>query len=239
MKTLVVGNGEVGQALARVIEGFHETHIKDIEPLYVMGVEVLQICYPEHDNFVQTTQDYIELYNPKVTIINSSVSVGTCDHFGDEVIYSPVRGRHPKLATDLKIYPKFVFGENAFKRGLVVDYFKMCGLECVEFPNRKAGEVLKLLSNIHMGVEIAWRQEVKRILGHYGIAPIIYEQWEETYAVGYLKSGDPHLVRPRMRPDPIGGHCILPCTEILSKQFPSKIFDFVLESNEKRLREAI
>lgn len=238
IKTLIIGNGEVGQALREVIAPHHETHVKDIEPLFVPGIEVLQICYPDHADFIKNTKDYIKLYNPKLTIINSSVPVGTCANFDGKVIYSPVRGRHPKLASDLKIYTKFVFGNNSFARGLAMDYFRMCDLKCVEFANPTAGEVLKLLSNIHMGVEIAWRQEVDRILQHYNVPRGTFEEWEKTYQEGYLKSGDNHLVRPKMRPDPIGGHCIIPCTEILAKQFPSKIFDFVLESNEKRLREA-
>jgi hypothetical protein len=250
MKTLIIGAGEVGKALKQVIEKHHETYLKDLEPLELGGVQVLHICYPEHDGFVKTTQSYIDHYKPNLTIINSSISVGTSNNFDDKVVYSPIRGRHNRfdafgkrvqgLEFDIPCYTKFVFG-NLPSRKMAEIYFKECGMDCYSYScdNRSDGEVLKLLSNIHMGVEIAWRQEVERILKHYGVSSNLYENWERTYNQGYQKCGDGHLIRPLMKPDPIGGHCILPCTKILSKQFPSKIFDFVMESNEKAKQNKI
>lgn len=233
MKTLILGKGQVGSALYEVLKDHHETFIKDVEPLEMNGVEVLHICYPEHNEFTKTTKDYMSKYKPQVTIVNSSVSIGTTEKCGDEVIYSPVRGRHPKLAADLKIYAKFLFGHDKAKMALAAEHFNQAGIKIRKFRDPEAGEALKLLSNIHMGVEIAFRQEIERILGYFMVDVKAYETWEKTYMEGYLESGDYNLIRPMMRPDPIGGHCILPCTEILMKQFPSKIFEFVLESNEK------
>lgn len=215
---------------------------------------------------------YIEMYHPLVTIVNSSVSVGTCNQLSNKIVYSPIRGRHkrngkPSLANDIRIFVKFIFCKDPFNRDMAAHYFEECGLTCYSFKDTLSGELVKLLSNIHMGIEIAWRQEVQRILEHFenvpqkvqsGASPRLYEAtgnsmavpkmsheraslyeiWEATYAQGYERTGDSHLIRPRMNPDPIGGHCILPCTEILSKQFPSKIFDFIIESNEKAKREA-
>ena len=91
MKTLVIGKGQVGSALFDVLRGTHDVYIKDIEPLELDGVEVLHICYPDHDGFYQTTKDYIAKYKPKLTIINSSIRVGTTEQFATGVVYSPVR----------------------------------------------------------------------------------------------------------------------------------------------------
>jgi hypothetical protein len=233
MKTLIIGKGQVGSALYEVVRDHHETFIKDVEDLDLEGVQVLHICYPEHEGFIETTSRYIEKYKPRLTIINSSVSVGTCSRMSYSVIYSPVRGRHPKLSSDLKIYTKFVFSKNPGDQELAARYFETCGLSVYTGEDPLAGELIKLLSNIHMGLEIAWRQEVDRILEKFSVDSFVYEEWERTYRNGYKLSGDEHLMRPSMKPDPIGGHCILPCTEILKKDFPSKIFDFILESNEK------
>lgn len=233
MKTLVIGKGQVGSALYEVIKPHHETYIKDIEALELDGVEVLQICYPEHETFKQTTLDYIKQYNPSLVIINSSISVGTTRKIGQDIVYSPVRGRHPKLASDMKIYSKFVFCEDVEANKRATDYFESCGLNVQSFPDTFAGEILKLISNVHMGVEIAWRQEVERLLKNLKIDPYIYEEWEDTYSKGYIESQDFNLIRPSMSPAPIGGHCILPCTEILASQYPSKILDFIIESNNQ------
>lgn len=237
MKTLIIGKGQVGQALYDVVKDHHETYIKDVEPLELEGVQVLHICYPDHDGFDKTTKSYIRHYKPSLVIINSSISVGTTEKCGSGIVYSPVRGRHPKLASDLKIYEKFVFSDSVEMMTKAYAYFTECGLKVKAHRGNTAGELLKLLSNIHMGVEIAWRQEVQRILESFEVPCYIYEEWEESYRQGYLKSGDDHLVRPSMKPDPIGGHCIIPCTEILSEQFDSDIFQFILESNEEAKEE--
>ena len=43
--------------------------------------------------------------------------------------------------------------------------------------------------------------------------------------------------RPIMFPDVIGGHCIIPNTELLLKSYDSKFLRLILDSNEKRKEE--
>ncbi|OYT44552.1 MAG: GDP-mannose dehydrogenase, partial [Desulfurococcales archaeon ex4484_42] len=43
--------------------------------------------------------------------------------------------------------------------------------------------------------------------------------------------------RPIYYPDYIGGHCLIPNTEILNNVYSSKAWQFILESNKKRLEE--
>lgn len=240
-KTLIIGAGEVGQALKEVLSPFHETYLRDIKPFECKAVKVLHICYPDHPGFIETTKRYIKDYDyPEVTIINSSVSVGTTRKFDDNVVYSPVRGRHPDngLANEMRIFRKFVAGLDPIVTNLAVHHFRVAGLRIYSTDNPDALEYLKLMSNVHMGLEIAWRQEVGRMMKSFHIEDKDYEAWEETYSEGYQKLGQYHLMRPLMRPDPIGGHCILPCTEILKSQYPSKALDFIQESNQLALRES-
>lgn len=239
MKSLIIGKGQIGTALYEIFAPFHEIFIRDVDDVDHFGIEVLHICFPDSVEFVKFTKEYIEKYQPDLTVIHSSVGVGKTEECGDHVVYSPVRGRHPKLVSDLKIYEKFVFSLDLNDLNKAKQYLSRCNLKVKGFQQSpKVGETLKLISNVHMGVEIAWRQELERIFKKTGTSDFVYQLWEETYRDGYLKSGDMNLVRPLMRPDPIGGHCIVPCTEILQKQFPSKILDFVLESNEKKKGEA-
>lgn len=232
MKGLIIGKGEVGSALYQVLSLVHDTFIKDIEPLELEGVEVLNICYPDHEGFEKTTKAYQDQYKPKVTIIHSSVKVGTTDKCEGPVVYSPVRGRHPKLANDLRIYEKFIFGKGEVSVRLASRYLSEAGMRINFGDEPKEGELLKLISNIHMGLEIAWRQEVERIFKRLGIKNESYDGWEQTYSRGYMDSGDFNLIRPLMRPDPIGGHCILPCTEILYSQYPSPFLKLIQDSNK-------
>lgn len=241
MKDLIIGSGEVGKSLHEIVSAYNPTLIRDIEPIEINEeIGVMHICYPDSDNFVEITKGYIEQYKPALTIINSSVSVGTTRKCGDLVVYSPIRGRHPDngLSKEMKIYPKFVSAVDYFSAHEAQEYFIQMDWDVFRSEKPEDLEYLKLMSNIHMGIEIAWRQEIQRMMSHFNIDQETYEIWEKTYSDGYRELGQYHLIRPQMRPNAIGGHCILPCTEILSKQFPSKIFDFVLESNEKAKREA-
>ena len=43
--------------------------------------------------------------------------------------------------------------------------------------------------------------------------------------------------RPVMFPDVIGGHCLIPNTELLLKSYDSEFLRLILESNEKRREE--
>lgn len=235
MKTLVIGAGEVGSSLKKILSNYHETYIRDIDPLNVdVGqIDCLQICYPDSSRFIEITRSYIEEYNPSLVIINSSVSVGTTRRCGDDVVYSPIRGRHPDQGLDkeMRVFPKFVSSLSVRHMQKAVQYFKECEWTVIECDNPDSLEFFKVMSNVHMGLEIAWRQEIERMMKQFEIDPIIYNAWERTYNEGYQKLGQYHLMRPIMRPDPIGGHCILPCTDILRNQFPSRALEFILESN--------
>lgn len=237
MRSLVIGAGQVGSALYQVIKPYHESKIRDLEDLKMSDVDVLHICYPDHEGFEKTTKDYIEQYKPRLTIINSSVAVGTTRRCGANVVYSPVRGRHPKLVDEMLKFPKFVAGKDFVMVRLAAEYFEKCGWKVHTSNSPETLELLKLLSNIHMGLEVAWRQEVGRILNHFEASEDDYEIWEDTYNQGYKEVGHDHLLRPRMRPDPIGGHCILECTNILRKQFESSALDFIVRSNDRAWNE--
>ncbi len=238
MKTLIIGSGQVGTALKENIAPYHETFIRDLEDIQIDGVDVLHICYPDHEGFDITTKAYIAQYKPKLTIINSSVRVGTTRSCGEDVVYSPTRGRHPKLAEEMRVFVRFVASHNSRTMYMANEYFKKCGFTVFPAEKPEALELLKVLSNIHMGLEIVWRQEVERILNAFEISPKDYDEWEHTYREGYIQLKDWNLMRSLMRPDPIGGHCILPCTELLNSQYKSPLLDFIIHSNELAKRES-
>lgn len=232
MKVLILGNGQIGQAMEAILSPYHKVTVKDTEDLQLSGVEIMHVCYPDSIYFLTETQAYMEQYRPKLTIIHSSVSPGKTAACGSHVVNCPVRGRHPNLAKEIPAFPLFIGGESREDVALAVEYLSGCNLVCADAGDPQGTELVKLLSNVHMGLEIAWRQEVKRMLDRFGVDPLVYERWEDSYKEGYRITDNEQLTRPRLRPDPIGGHCILECTDILSKRFESKIFDFIRESNE-------
>lgn len=243
MKNLIIGAGEVGSGLHQIFSKKHQTFIRDIEPRAddPSDIEVLHIAYPDFgDRFIPVTVDYMNDYKPKLTIIHSSVRPGTTEtltSFGYPIIHSPVRGRQPHLAEEMITYPKYVGSKHADWLDQAARFFRECNWPVVRINNSTSTELLKLLSNVHMGLEIAWRQEVERMLKHFKIDREDYESWEQTYFVGYVLNQQTNLIRSQMRPDPIGGHCILECTALLKTLYPSEAFDFIGRSNEQTKRE--
>ena len=114
-KIVVVGLGEVGKPLFELASRHHEVIGIDIDPpkQRVDKVDVLHICFPfEIKDFIGETARYIELFKPAVTIINSTVGVGTtraiAQRTGTPVVNSPVRGKHVRMLEELQHYTKFV-----------------------------------------------------------------------------------------------------------------------------------
>lgn len=239
MKSLIVGAGQIGQALQEIFLKAHVCVMRDVDDFDCSDVEILHIAYPYSDSFVRMTKTYIEEYKPKLTIIHSSVKVGTTDQCGPNVVHSPERGRHPHLAEQMQKFPKFIGGGTFKDRLLAQRFFAALKWETVIFDEAKWTELVKLLSNAHLALEIAWRQEVDRIAQALIGQPAsgTYNAWELSYNKGHQDLGHRQLIRPIVRPAPIGGHCILPCTDMLAEQYDSTFFDLIRESNAKRQTE--
>ena len=235
MKSLIIGKGQIGSALYEILKRKHDVTIRDVEHITLHDVQFLHICYPDQTNFVEITKDYIETYRPWVTIIHSSVKVGTTDKIGSHVVYCPIRGRHPNLELEIPMYQIFIAGRNGDNVEKVRQYLEPSFQRIHVSYDPKSLELIKLLSNIHMGLEIAWRQEVTRLFDHFECDSLIYNRWEDSYNEGYRCTNQENLIRPRMQDHKIGGHCIIPCTQILNEQFPSLAFEFILRGNSKQV----
>src|SRR6187397_2862119 len=114
-KVVVVGLGEVGKPLLQLFSETRSVVGIDVTPSLEdpRGAEVLHLCIPfQINDFVGEAARYIKLIKPRLTIINSTVEVGTtrkvADKSGSDVAYSPVRGKHARMLDDLRKYTKFV-----------------------------------------------------------------------------------------------------------------------------------
>lgn len=96
--TLVVGVGEVGGALAEVLERGHRLARLDLTPTTIHDpVRVMHICFPftSRNQFESAVRNYIRRFQPQLTIINSTVLPHTTRNLakatGARIAYSPVR----------------------------------------------------------------------------------------------------------------------------------------------------
>ena len=234
-KTLVVGLGEVGGALAEVLERSHPVLKHDIEPReFSDPIGVMHICIPftSRAQFEPLAIEYIRRFKPQLTIINSTVLPGTTRSISEKtaspVAYSPVRGKHVKMAKDLLHYVKFVAaGEEAWASQAAA-HFQEHGMKTRVLEKPETLEVAKLGETTYFGVIIAWAQEfnryVQRAGGDYEEATEFFEE------VGFLP-------RQRYFPGFIGGHCVIPNINLLLQIDSAPLLEAVLESNQRRAIE--
>jgi UDP-N-acetyl-D-mannosaminuronate dehydrogenase len=234
---VIAGLGEVGKPLFDLASKYHHAIGVDISPLAerIDQVDVLHVCYPfQIRDFVGETARYIERFRPAVTILNSTVAVGTTraviDRTGADVVHSPVRGKHARMLDELQIYAKFVGAADPTVGEVAAKHFESLGLKTRVLSSPEAAELAKLTETTYFGLIIAWAQEVERYCDQSGQDyNEIASFWDE---IKYLPS-------VKYFPGVIGGHCVMPNIEILSKFDDSVLLRAIQLSNTmKAEREA-
>lgn len=216
-KTLIIGAGEVGSALAEVL--------KDYAPILIdqMGdygqihpedtVHIMHICFPYSEDFINQVEQYQAKYEPHYTIVHSTVPVGTSTKLG--AIHSPIRGLHPHLAEGIRTFIKFIGGPQASE---VADYFRRAGLRVHLSDTPETTEAFKLFDTEYYRACIEFTQRVKNYCDEHHL-PFheVYTIGNQTYNEGYTALGHPEFVRPVLQPimKEIGGHCVLPNKKLL------------------------
>jgi UDP-N-acetyl-D-mannosaminuronate dehydrogenase len=236
-KVAVVGLGEVGRPLLKLASKHHQAFGVDVSPPAerVKQVDILHVCYPFGiSDFVGETARYIELFSPTLTIINSTVGVGTtrsvAERTGAVVVNSPIRGKHAHMLEDLLKYTKFVGATDRASGERAAEHFQSMGMKTRILSSPEATELAKLIETTYFGLIIAWAQEVERYC----------DQWGEDYdEVVSIFEEIKYLPPVKYFPGIIGGHCVMPNIEILNRLAPSEILEAIRSSNTKKIeREA-
>lgn len=205
MKHLVVGCGEVGKALMEVLQcpGY------DPQAGYVhtdVGCDVLNVCIPYSENFIRFVHDYQRLCRPTFVVIHSTVPIGTSDSL--QAHHSPIRGKHPHLASSIRTFRKYVGGPSA---QILCEEFSRFGIEAIACPSARDTEAGKLLDLMQYGASVLLEKEIHEFCEKNGLDfDIAYRHFNETYNAGYAAMGDEQFIRPVLRHQegPIGGHCV-------------------------------
>lgn len=229
----IIGNGEVGSSLAKVYQARGiGPMIKDLEVDTINSkVRILNICLPYSEQFVDITNLYIERYKPEITIVHSTVPVGTTKKLNGPCVHSPIRGVHPNLKEGIETFCKFIGYNNVEDLEIVADHYSELEIEWFEVVNSDATELAKLTSTTYYGLCIAWHGEMKKMCDKHGINFDVIRKWTETYNSGYSELDMPHVIRPNLYPpsNGIGGHCIIANTELLLEQFESMALDLIVQ----------
>jgi UDP-N-acetyl-D-mannosaminuronate dehydrogenase len=232
-KVVVVGLGEVGRPLLELLTGHYNVIGVDISPpVESMGrVDVLHVCYPfEIKDFIGETARYIELFRPTLTVINSTVAIGTtravAERTGAALAHSPVRGKHVRMLEELCKYTKFVGAMDPASGKYAAKHFESAGLKTKILSTPEATELAKLTETTYFGLLIAWAQEVERYCDETGQA---YEEVASIY------EEIPFFPATKYFPGIIGGHCVMPNIEILRKFCDSSLLRAIHASNRAKI----
>jgi UDP-N-acetyl-D-mannosaminuronate dehydrogenase len=234
---VVLGLGEVGKPLLELVSEHHHAVGVDVAPPAgpIGDVDVMHVCYPfEIHDFVGETARYVERFSPRLTVINSTVAVGTtravAERSGATVVYSPVRGKHVRMRDEMLKYAKFVGGLDAESAECAAAHFQSIGMQTRVLASPEAAELAKLSETTYFGVLIAWAQEVERHCDRFGVD---YDQVVSFYdEVGFFPA-------VKYFPGIIGGHCVMQNIEILRRDGHSDFLEAIRASNRAKIeREA-
>lgn len=232
-QVVVVGLGEVGKPLFELVSRRYDAVGVDIAPptRRLDRVDVMHVCYPfEIADFVGETVRYIERLRPAVTIINSTVAVGTtravAERSGAAVVHSPVRGKHARMLEELLHYTKFVGSSDAMAGKAAAEHFASLGMSTRILSSSEATELAKLAETTYFGLMIAWAQQLERYCD--GLGP---DYDEVTAFFEEIKFFPPVKYFPGV----IGGHCVMPNLDILDRVGPAGLLDAIRDSNRQKV----
>lgn len=250
---LIIGLGEIGHTLFALYEekkAEFAVYGLDLDEAKMRSlgqtkskvpdkVDAMQVCLPcgNPDKFAEVVANYAAQYKPKLTIINSTVPPGTtlkvAMKCGCQIVHSPARGVHiseEHMVWEMKRWPKYVGGATPDASKLAKEHFEKLGLKVKVLKSYRETELAKIFETTYRAWMIACFQEMHRISRAFGA------DFNET--VDFLE--DTHrqrFDRPVMFPGVIGGHCLIPNTELLLKSYDSEFLRLILKSNEKRKEE--
>jgi len=216
MRTLIIGKGEIGKSLESIFSKYYPTYIRDIDGHSKDSFEIIHICFPYSEYFINQVNTYKKMYNPKHIVIHSTVPVGTSRKL--DATHSPCVGIHPHLGESLKIFTKFLGGEHASD---VAQYFRRAGIKVTLTDNQESTELMKIMSTSYYGLCIEYTKEVKRLCDENNVPFELWTLWTDNYNNGYEKLGYPEYRRPNLTPiiKKIGGHCILTNLKLIKSKF--------------------
>ncbi len=252
-KVLIIGLGEIGHtlfALLNEMKKIFSVNGLDLDQAKMSSlnqspekipskIDTLHVCLPcsSQEKFTEIVAEYVKQFNPSLTIINSTVPPGTTLKVAAKckclVAHSPARGVHKSaehMIWEMKRWTKYVGGANNEASEAAKKHFEKLGLKVKVLKSCRETELAKLFETTYRAWMIACFQEMHRISRAFNA------DFNET--VDFLE--DTHRMRfdrPVMFPGVIGGHCLIPNTELLLKSYDSEFLRLILKSNEKRKEE--
>jgi len=223
MNHLITGYGEIGKAVAQII-GEKTIDIIDeghTAPGPNRRVDILHVCFPYDDKFVDEVNSYVDTYKPRHTIIYSTVAIGTTVQIPGAV-HSPVEGKHPDLATSMRLMSRWVGANDKEEAAFFEGFFAGKGIRPHVVMDSNFTEFLKLRSTSKYGINLMWTDYEEGVAADLGMPFELINDFDRDYNQLYRTMGLDQYQRYILTPPngKIGGHCVVPNAKILGEQYP-------------------
>lgn len=228
---LIVGYGEVGQALHEIIPDAQVYDVKDGPPEMIepWGWKRIHIAFPWNKYFLADV-DFFQPDASSFTCVYSTVPIGTCEKLG--VVHSPVEGTHPNLTESIRKMTRWIGSSDMYQRQAVESFWANKGVDVMTVGSADYTEFLKLRSTARYGINIAFADYEAQVADSIDMPYQLLKDFDRDYNQLYrvLTKGGSDVGR-YVLDDPkgeIGGHCIVPNAKILNEQYPDQFLDDII-----------
>lgn len=244
---VIVGCGEVGLPWLKLVSKVRKTVGVDLDPDKCVGewngenIDILHVCIPYNDEFVNTVVDYALKFKPKCVVIHSTIKPFTTKKIEEDdrlprsvkIIYSPMRGVYSRMELDMKRYDKFYasYNDSCELYEQLLSNMEIVGYKA---DNPHTLEYAKTLTDTtYYGFLIAYAMKTEEIAQKYGIN--YNEMWMFAYQIEQFLGNRPPcglVGGGKIYPDPQGirGHCILPNLELVKEDL-GEVYDLIHKIN--------
>jgi UDP-N-acetyl-D-mannosaminuronate dehydrogenase len=249
-KDLVIGLGEIGKPILKVLSKSFPTTGFDLNPKLMNKNDynrmrdyktiIAHICIPYSNKFKAQVLNIINSHKPEIIVIHSTVSIGTTEKIQKKtktpIIYSATRGIHKRMLNDLKRYTKFFSIEKSLSKSswaarTYVRRLHKAGIKTKSMSSTKTLELAKIICDTsYYGWLINYAQLSNMIAVEHRVN--FDEMWSFSDEIHkYLGN------RPKMYPGFIGGHCVIPNLDLIH----NKTLDLIKQINQtysKKIKNA-
>ena len=253
MNELIVGMGEIGNALMQVLSRddtatmfafdikdmkFHSVR-RDVKYMYQWKIYYMHVCFPYSDTFEHDVLGYIKRFEPKVVIIHSTVLPGTTAKLQGmakiPIVFSPVRGVHKTMVDDMLYYRKFI---SSLKNSVLEDVkkrFNKSGMIVGTYGDPTTLEYAKILCDTtYYHILIAYNQWTHLVAKRRGLD--FDELWEFAYDIDRKLGNRPVMFFDKKG---IGGHCVIQNTKLLQTIHDDPLLQLLLSINDEVVNEGL
>ncbi len=236
-KDIVAGLGEIGLPIYKIISRNFPVHGYDIDKNLIPNnpkkfecypIRFLHICIPYSKFFLPNVLKLNKIFLPESIVIHSTIKPKTTQNLQKKlsipIIYSPTRGVHKRMASDLKRYTKFFALDKKIKNSALmsknyVNLMKKCGIKTKKLSNPITLELSKIVCDTsYYGWLINYAQMSKMIAKKYKVD--YDEMWSLSDEIHKFLGN-----RPKMFPGFIGGHCVIPNLQLIDEHSLNQIND--------------